>query len=54
MKSMGMAKTIKITVDTHEMLRKRGEKGETFDHIIRKLILDEVASSSSSRKKEKK
>jgi predicted CopG family antitoxin len=49
MKSMGMVKTIKITADTHEMLRKRGEKDETFDHIIRKLILDEVAS----RRKEK-
>jgi hypothetical protein len=49
MKSTDMGKTIKIARDTHEMLRKRGEKDETFDHIIRKLILEEA-----SRKKEKK
>ena len=31
-------KTIKVSDETHEALRKLGIKGETFDEIIQKLI----------------
>ena len=30
--------TIAVAVETKEMLRHFGEKGESYDHIIRKLI----------------
>ncbi len=30
--------TIAVSKDTKEMLRHFGEKGESYDHIIRKLI----------------
>jgi len=31
-------KTIVVRDETHEKLRKLGEKGESFDHIINRLI----------------
>lgn len=31
-------KTIRLSEKTHESLRQLGEKGETFDDIINKLI----------------
>jgi predicted CopG family antitoxin len=31
-------KTIIVHDETHEKLRKLGEKGETFDHIINRLF----------------
>ena len=33
-----MLKTIKIEEETHELLMKAGNKGETFDGIILKLL----------------
>jgi len=30
--------TIAVSMDTKEMLRQIGEKGESYDHIIRKLV----------------
>lgn len=35
-----MATTIAVSPDTKENLRKFGEKGETFDQIIRRLMED--------------
>jgi len=35
-----MVTTIAVSKETKEILRKFGEKGETFDQIIRRLIED--------------
>ena len=36
--SMAAITTIRISRDTKELLRKMGEKGESYDAIIRKLL----------------
>jgi len=33
-----VATTIAVSMETKEVLRKHGEKGESYDYIIRKLI----------------
>ena len=33
-----MEKTIKITEEAHEMLMKEGNKGESFDNIIKRIM----------------
>jgi predicted CopG family antitoxin len=33
-----MVKTIKISNETHDKLRKMGKKGETYEQIILKLL----------------
>ncbi len=38
--SMATTTTISISTDTKEHLRKMGEKGESYDAIIRKLLHD--------------
>lgn len=35
---MAQGTTVAVSHDTKEKLRKLGEKGESYDHIIRRLI----------------
>lgn len=44
-----MATTIAVSPDTKENLRKFGEKGETFDQIIRRLMEDACWRKADAR-----
>jgi len=43
-----MEKTIKITENTHYMLCKEGNKGETFDQVIARLILEKKGDKNGN------
>ena len=44
-----MKKTLKISEETHERLKRLGRKGETFDDIIRSLLPPEGRRSRYDR-----
>lgn len=47
---MAKKKTLKISEETHERLKSLGNKGETFDDIIRRLLPPERLRSAEREK----